>query len=106
MSVMDELVNILTLEPIEVNLFLGRSPPGEKGRIFGGQVVALGGEGGFLGAEAIVFGSQSFYLCTQGLGFPGGGGAYGLDFAGGCTKPGIFGSNDLDFLDQAVDAGV
>ncbi|UPT63077.1 MAG: acyl-CoA thioesterase II [Hyphomonadaceae bacterium JAD_PAG50586_4] len=40
MSVMDELVNILTLEPIEVNLFLGRSPPGEKGRIFGGQVVA------------------------------------------------------------------
>ncbi len=37
---MDDLIKILTLEPIEVNLFLGRSPPEERTRIFGGQVVA------------------------------------------------------------------
>lgn len=40
MSVMDELTNILALEPIEVNLFRGVSPPEERMRIFGGQVVA------------------------------------------------------------------
>jgi acyl-CoA thioesterase-2 len=40
MSAMDELISILTLEPIEVNLFLGRSPKEERFRIFGGQVVA------------------------------------------------------------------
>lgn len=40
MSVMDELVSVLTLEPIEVNLFRGVSPPEERFRIFGGQVVA------------------------------------------------------------------
>ncbi len=37
---MDDLVSILTLEPIEVNLFRGVSPPEERQRIFGGQVVA------------------------------------------------------------------
>jgi len=37
---MDELIDILTLEPIEVNLFRGVSPPEERQRIFGGQVVA------------------------------------------------------------------
>lgn len=40
MSVMDELVRVLALEPIEVNLFRGVSPPEERFRIFGGQVVA------------------------------------------------------------------
>lgn len=40
MSVMDELIDTLTLEPIEVNLFRGLSPPEERQRIFGGQVVA------------------------------------------------------------------
>src|SRR5690606_6220672 len=40
MSAMDELVDILTIEPIEVNLFRGRSPPADRIRIFGGQVVA------------------------------------------------------------------
>lgn len=40
MSAMDELIGILTLEPIEVNLFRGVSPPEERQRIFGGQVVA------------------------------------------------------------------
>lgn len=37
---MDELIDILTLEAIEVNLFRGVSPPEERQRIFGGQVVA------------------------------------------------------------------
>lgn len=40
MSIMDELTSTLTLEPIEVNLFRGVSPPEERQRIFGGQVVA------------------------------------------------------------------
>ncbi|PZO46500.1 MAG: acyl-CoA thioesterase II [Alphaproteobacteria bacterium] len=37
---MDELTKVLTLEQIEVNLFRGVSPPEERQRIFGGQVVA------------------------------------------------------------------
>ena len=37
---LDELIRILTLEPIEVTLFRGVSPPEERQRIFGGQVVA------------------------------------------------------------------
>jgi len=40
MSIMDELIETLTLEQIEVNLFRGRSPTEERTRIFGGQVVA------------------------------------------------------------------
>jgi acyl-CoA thioesterase II len=40
MSGMDDLIDILTLEPIEVNLFRGVSPPDERQRIFGGQVVS------------------------------------------------------------------
>jgi len=40
MSATDELVDLLTLDPIEVNLFRGVSPPDERFRIFGGQVVA------------------------------------------------------------------
>lgn len=37
---MDDLIKTLTLEAVEVNLFLGRSPREERTRIFGGQVVA------------------------------------------------------------------
>lgn len=37
---MDELIKTLTLEQVEVNLFLGRSPREHRTRIFGGQVVA------------------------------------------------------------------
>jgi acyl-CoA thioesterase-2 len=40
MSPMDTLISTLTLDPIEVNLFRGNSPPEERTRIFGGQVVA------------------------------------------------------------------
>jgi acyl-CoA thioesterase-2 len=34
----DELVRLLDLEPIEVNIFRGRSPDEDRQRIFGGQV--------------------------------------------------------------------
>lgn len=37
---MDQLIKILSLEQVEVNLFLGRSPQEGRPRIFGGQVVA------------------------------------------------------------------
>ncbi|MBI1186817.1 MAG: acyl-CoA thioesterase II [Alphaproteobacteria bacterium] len=37
---MNDLIDVLTLEQIETNLFRGRSPPGEMGRIYGGQVIA------------------------------------------------------------------
>ncbi len=40
MSVMDDITQTLSLEPIEENLFRGLSPPEERQRIFGGQVVA------------------------------------------------------------------
>lgn len=40
MSALDDLIKLLTLEQIEVNLFRGVSPPEERFRIFGGQVVA------------------------------------------------------------------
>ena len=40
MSALDDLIKLLTLEQIEVNLFRGVSPPDERFRIFGGQVVA------------------------------------------------------------------
>lgn len=35
---LDELVRLLDLEPIEVNLFRGRSPDENRQRVFGGQV--------------------------------------------------------------------
>jgi len=38
MSPVDDLVALLALEPIEVNIFRGRSPDDERQRVFGGQV--------------------------------------------------------------------
>lgn len=40
MSAMDQLVQTLSLEAIDVNHYVGRSPPSSRPRIFGGQVVA------------------------------------------------------------------
>ena len=34
-----ELIEILDLEPLEVNLFRGRSPQSRWQRVFGGQVI-------------------------------------------------------------------
>lgn len=38
MSSVDDLIGLLDLEPIEVNLFRGRSPDEKRQRVFGGQV--------------------------------------------------------------------
>lgn len=37
-AVLDDLVRLLDLEPIEVNIFRGRSPDENRQRVFGGQV--------------------------------------------------------------------
>ena len=37
-AAVDRLVALLDLEPIEVNIFRGSSPPAERQRVFGGQV--------------------------------------------------------------------
>lgn len=37
-TAVDALLNLLDLEPIEVNIFRGTSPPSEQQRVFGGQV--------------------------------------------------------------------
>src|SRR3954468_213554 len=37
-AALDELIDILDLEPIEVNIFRGRSPDEQRQRVFGGQV--------------------------------------------------------------------
>jgi acyl-CoA thioesterase-2 len=37
-TAVDELVALLDLEPIEVNIFRGTSPPSDRQRVFGGQV--------------------------------------------------------------------
>jgi len=39
MSAVEELIEILDLEPLEVNLFRGRSPQSRWQRVFGGQVI-------------------------------------------------------------------
>ncbi|MGH9045039.1 MAG: acyl-CoA thioesterase [Acidimicrobiales bacterium] len=39
---LDQLVDLLNLEPIEVNIFRGAQAPEERERVFGGQVAAQG----------------------------------------------------------------
>jgi len=39
MSAIQDLLNILDLEQLEVNLFRGRSPPSDRRRVYGGQVI-------------------------------------------------------------------
>src|SRR5262245_48028036 len=39
-KVLDDLVALLELEPLEVNLFRGLSPDEDRQRVFGGQVAA------------------------------------------------------------------
>jgi acyl-CoA thioesterase-2 len=38
-SAIQDLLGVLDLEPLEVNLFRGRSPPSERPRVYGGQVI-------------------------------------------------------------------
>src|SRR5437870_1824372 len=39
MSPIQDLLSILDLEQLEVNLFRGRSPPSDRQRVYGGQVI-------------------------------------------------------------------
>ena len=66
MSVIDELTDILALEPIEVNLFLGRTPPEQRQRIFGGQVVAQALTAAYKTVEARVCHSLQSYFIRPG----------------------------------------
>jgi len=38
-TAIQDLLGVLDLEPLEVNLFRGRSPPSERTRVYGGQVI-------------------------------------------------------------------
>lgn len=66
MSAMDELVDILTIEPIEVNLFRGRSPAADRVRIFGGQVVAQALTAAYKTVEGRVCHSLQSYFIRPG----------------------------------------
>jgi len=66
MSAMDELVDVLTLEPIEVNLFRGRSPEADRVRIFGGQVVAQALTAAYKTVEGRVCHSLQSYFIRPG----------------------------------------
>jgi acyl-CoA thioesterase-2 len=66
MSVMDELIELLTLEAIEVNLFRGVSPPEERLRIFGGQVVAQALMAAYRTVESRVCHSLQSYFIRPG----------------------------------------
>jgi acyl-CoA thioesterase-2 len=63
---MDELTAILALEPIEVNLFRGLSPPEERLRIFGGQVVAQALTAAYKTVEGRVCHSLQSYFIRPG----------------------------------------
>jgi acyl-CoA thioesterase II len=66
MSSMDQLIRTLTLEPIEVNLFRGVSPPDERFRIFGGQVVAQALTAAYHSVEGRVCHSLQSYFIRPG----------------------------------------
>lgn len=66
MSPMDTLIDTLTLEPIEENLFRGHSPPEERQRIFGGQVVAQALTAAYKTVDARVCHSLQSYFIRPG----------------------------------------
>jgi acyl-CoA thioesterase II len=66
MSPMDTLIDTLTLEPIEENLFRGKSPPEERQRIFGGQVVAQALTAAYKTVEGRVCHSLQSYFIRPG----------------------------------------
>ena len=58
MTAIETLIDILTLEPIEVNLFRGQTPEDERrhNRIYGGQVIAQA----LMGGLAIITSDRAF----------------------------------------------
>jgi len=63
---MHELLQILSLEPIETNLFRGVSPPEERQRIFGGQVVAQALSAAYRTVDAKICHSLQSYFIRPG----------------------------------------
>jgi len=63
-SVVDGLVRLLDLEPIEVNIFRGRSPEDPHQRVFGGQVAgqALVAAGRTVDADRSVHSLHSYFI--------------------------------------------
>ena len=66
MPSLDDLVRLLTLEPIEVNLFRGDSPKEERQRIFGGQVVAQALSAAYRTVEGHICHSLQSYFIRPG----------------------------------------
>ena len=66
MPSIDKLRDTLTLEPIEENLFRGNSPPEERTRIFGGQVVAQALTAAYKTVEGRVCHSLQSYFIRPG----------------------------------------
>lgn len=60
----DELIRLLDLEPIEVNIFRGRSPDVDQQRVFGGQVAgqALVAAARTVGADRHVHSLHAYFL--------------------------------------------
>jgi acyl-CoA thioesterase-2 len=63
-TALDELVEILDLEPIEVNIFRGVSPKDDRQRVFGGQVAgqALVAAARTVGPERPVHSLHAYFL--------------------------------------------
>src|SRR5438874_3524307 len=61
---LDDLLDILDLEPIEVNIFRGRSPDESRQRVFGGQVAgqALVAAGRTVDADRPVHSLHAYFL--------------------------------------------
>jgi len=60
----DDLIELLDLEPIEVNIFRGRSPEEDRQRVFGGQVAgqALVAAARTVEAERLVHSLHAYFL--------------------------------------------
>jgi len=63
-AALDQLVAILDLEPIEVNIFRGRSPDEQRQRVFGGQVAgqALVAAGRTVTTDRFVHSLHAYFL--------------------------------------------
>ena len=64
MTALDDLLGLLDLEPIEVNVFRGRSPDDQRQRVFGGQVAgqALVAAGRTVDADRAVHSLHAYFL--------------------------------------------
>jgi acyl-CoA thioesterase-2 len=63
-AAVDDLIELLDLEPIEVNIFRGRSPEEDRQRVFGGQVAgqALVAAARTVEAERLVHSLHAYFL--------------------------------------------